>query len=83
MCECVNAGVCTYFFFLFFIFPPSSFFLEGLVSGYFPNKIFFGFFLLGLEQSFGPGCTEAHDGMGCAISFIHSGRGSVGHTLGG
>jgi hypothetical protein len=74
------------YIFLFFVFhfPPFFlFFLEGLVSGYFPNKIFFVVFLLGLEQSFGPGCTEAHDGMGCAISFIHSGRGSVGHTPGG
>ena len=65
VCECVNAGVCKYFFFLFFIFPPSSFFL-GLVSGYFLNKFFFVFFCLVWNNLLVPGaqrCSRARRPM--------------------
>ena len=71
------------FFFLHF---PPSFFGFGfwvLSCNFFPFFFaWFGTVLVPGAQPMQPG-PGAHDEMGHATSLMHSGRGSVGHTLGG
>ena len=72
-----------------FSFSFSPFFFLGLVLGTFLIFLFIFSSFCFVWHSFGAGCTTAqpdpgaHDEMGHATSLIHSGRGSVGHTLGG
>ena len=71
VCVCVIAGACIYFF------------------GGFGYLLHFFYFFCLVWYSFGAGCKMVHPGpgthdkMGHVTSLIHSGRGSVGHTLGG